>query len=311
MPVPLKFTSLTHHHLFACINTILLNTEPFTISKKIRILDLGCGSGRMLADFVKAFKNLMPDKDFEFYGLDVNDALVQKSGYFEKTIAVLNEADNSANWNNFLCLTGSSEHWPYADNFFDFIISNQVMEHVNDHYFCFKEISRTLTEDGFCFNLYPLRHVLFETHLFIPLAHKFTNWSKTYQWIKFWGLTGAGSYKKLKASGQVSSIHEYAETHADKMAFQVNYLTVKETSSTAKKASLKPSFDFTHLYYCQKIRSLFGLQILQSYNKRYIFSSYSIYFFILKYVSSITLVLRKKESNNSGETKIKKFSANI
>ena len=306
MPCLSKFSSLTHQHLFACINTIIYHVEPIAPQRLIRILDLGCGNGIMLASFVKELRKKNPAIEFEFYGLDVDDSLVQQAGYFEKTISILNETDSTTNWANFLKLVKSSEPWPFANNYFDFIISNQVMEHVADHYFCFSQIQRTLTEDGFSFNLYPLKHVLQEWHLFIPLAHKFSNWSKTYKWIKFWSHLGIGTYKWHKANGLMSSVNEYAEKHADYMSFQVNYLTTRNTAAIAKKAGLKSSFDFTHLYYVQKIRSIFRLSLFEQYRRRHIFKPHSFYFFFLKHISSITLVLRKKESKISGVTRIKK-----
>ena len=292
-----RFRSITHLHLYAIINTIVKHKYTQQGIKVIRILDVGCGTGVLLSTLIKELPLKNPEISFEFYGLDVNDSHIQESGYFEKMILLLQSVDTKVAWQNNLKLISSHDHWPFEDDFFDIIFSNQVLEHVFDQELFLKEIHRTMKNHGYSFHLYPLKHYIYEGHLLIPFVHKFKSWTTTYYWIK-WGIyLGFGTYGRHKKAGLTSSVREFAKRHADYMAFEVNYQTARQIAVTARRCRLKISFDFTYLYYEQKLRSLFGLSPLEIYRPTDMCSSKnSFYFFFLKYVTGITLVLRKNNS---------------
>lgn len=292
-----RFASITHLHIYAIINTIIkYKYTPQGIST-IKILDVGCGNGVLLSTLVKELPVRNPGIFFEFYGLDVDDSHVQEKGYFSRTISLLQLAAPTISWENNLKLITSNDGWPFGNDFFDLIFSNQVMEHVFDQELFLKEIRRTMKDYGYSFHLYPLRHYLYEGHLLIPFAHKFQSWTTTYYWIKWASFWGVGTYRKQKRNDMASSIKEYAERHADYLAYQVNYQTLKQINATAKRNRLKPSFDFTYLYYKQKLRYLLKRPPMEEYHKKDIRSSKnSFYFIFLKYVSGITLVLKKNDT---------------
>lgn len=292
-----RFLSITHLHIYAVINTIIKYPLGSSGKKTVRLLDVGCGNGVMLSTLTRELPSMHPGIAFEFYGLDVDDSNVQEKGFFDKTISLLTQNAPATPWQQHLKLIKSEETWPFPNDFFDIVYSNQVMEHVFNQAFTLAEIRRTMTPEGFSFHLYPLRHYIYEGHLFIPLVHKFRSWTTTYHWIRWASHLGIGTYKIHKKEGLCRSINEYAERHADYMAYQVNYQTAKQICNTAKACRLKPSFDFTHLYYKQKLRSVFKLNPLEIYKQGDISSARnSFYFFFLKYVSGITLVLKKKDS---------------
>lgn len=143
-----RFSSITHLHLFAVINTIIYHR--FTISRKttLRILDVGCGNGIMLSTLVKELPLKHPNINFEFYGIDVYDSQVQPRGYFKKTITLLEGTDPGTQWNERLRLLKSTQQWPFPKDFFDLIVSNQVMEHVFNQPFFLSEIKRTMKISG-------------------------------------------------------------------------------------------------------------------------------------------------------------------
>lgn len=292
-----RFLSITHLHIYAIINTILKYKHFPGSDNKIKILDVGCGNGVLLSTLFKELNLRHPKISFEFYGLDVDDSHVQKQGYFKDTIAFLQTIAPEVVWQNSLELITSNEKWPFADNFFDFILSNQVMEHVFDQELFLNEIRRTMKEEGYSFHLYPLKQYLFEGHLLIPMSHKFKSWTSTYFWIKWASFFRIGTYGRHKRMKLVNSIYEYAEKHADYLSYQVNYQTLNQINSTAKKCRLKPSFDFTYLFYKQKLRQVFRMPLIEEYKKSDFRSSKnSFYFIFLKYISSITLFLRKNDT---------------
>ncbi len=289
-----RFSSITHVHLYAIINTIVkYKFTPAGITL-IRILDVGCGNGILLSTLVRELPLKNSGLTFEFYGLEVYDSHIQEQGFFRKTVSFLESVCPSINWGSNIRLIASKDQWPFEDNFFDIILSNQVMEHVFDQNFFLSEIRRTMKYDGFSFHLYPLRHYIYEGHLLIPFAHKFRGWTTTYFWIKWASYFGMGTYAVHKKNKLVASRQEYAEKHADYLTYEVNYQTIRQISETSKKAGLKCSFDFTYTYYKQKLRSLLLLRPLEIYSKSDLRSSKnSFYFIFLKYVSGITLMLTK------------------
>jgi SAM-dependent methyltransferase len=104
-----------------------------------RILDVGCGLGM----YVRAMRAFSPD----VYGVDI-DA--------EKVAKISAELPNIQQ--------SPAETLPFADGFFDVILSHEVIEHVNDDAQAIREAQRCLKPGGrlvvFCPNrLYP-----FETH---------------------------------------------------------------------------------------------------------------------------------------------------
>lgn len=292
-----RFSSITHLHIYAIINTIIQYKIRPAKKTAIRLLDVGCGNGVMLCTLIKELSLKHPELNFEFYGLDVDDSNVQAKGYFSKTISLLESAAPQIKWMDQLKLINSKEQWPFPDDFFDLIFSNQVMEHVFDQSLLLSEIHRTMVESGFSFHLYPLRHYWYEGHLFIPFVHKFNSWTTTYYWIK-WGIfLGFGTFRKHKKAGLATTVNEFAERHADYMAYQVNYQTARQISNTAKNCRLKSSFDFTYQFYKQKLRAIFKLSPIELYKEKDMMSAKnSCYFIFLKYVSGITLLLRKNDS---------------
>jgi SAM-dependent methyltransferase len=296
-----RFSSTTHLHIYAIINTLIKYKFEPKKTLTIRILDVGCGNGVVLNTLIKELPARNPNIRFEFFGLDVTDSLVQKEGYFDKTISLLHSTAPDINWQNQLKLIVSKDRWPFPDDFFDLIFSNQVMEHVFDQVLLLSEIKRTMQYNGYSFHQYPLRHYIYEGHLLIPFVHKFSSWTTTYHWIRWASFLGIGSYKWHKKNGMDANISGYAERHADYLAFQVNYQTQKQITATAKQCGLKSSFDFTYLYYKQKIRRLFKLKPIEVYKETDIKSSKnSFYFLFLKYIEGITLVLRKGDTYRSG-----------
>ncbi|MFH1048215.1 MAG: class I SAM-dependent methyltransferase [Patescibacteria group bacterium] len=93
--------------------------------KNVNILDVGCGDGSMTMKFLNGLRG----EDYELYGLDN-----------------LEKNDNKLIKYKKINLDG--EIFPFADNFFDIVYSNQVLEHIlNKDNFIF-ECNRTLKNGG-------------------------------------------------------------------------------------------------------------------------------------------------------------------
>lgn len=105
-----------------------------------RVLDLGCGTGRHLIILLK--------EGFEVYGMDASpkaieiarEWLIRKNKYIDLHI---NRMEN---------------RFPYEDDFFDAIISIQVIHHnlIKDIISTVKEIERILKKEGVIFITFPV-----------------------------------------------------------------------------------------------------------------------------------------------------------
>lgn len=115
------------------------------------VLSLGCGTGGELS--------VLLSKGANIYGVDPD----------EKAIEITKEKLINFNINTDNIVLGSSEKIPFNSNFFDFIICNTVLEHVNNVELSISEIVRTLKIDGKCLIITPDYRQLWEPHYKLPL----------------------------------------------------------------------------------------------------------------------------------------------
>jgi len=130
------------------------------VAKNVSILDYGCGPG----DTVLAIVNGGYD---HAVGYDIRNYLgkyVDRNRYF----------------------FDASGHLPFPDNQFDFVISDQVFEHVLDQDLAFKEIFRVLKPGGVSLHSIPAKYCLLEPHLRVPVGYLLQRrW-----WYTMWALLG-------------------------------------------------------------------------------------------------------------------------
>jgi len=96
------------------------------VNNNFKILDIGCGLG--------GFLDFLYEKGFHcLYGVDLIDEYVEYSN--KKKLYTVNK--------------GSVEKLPFQDNFFDVVVMDQVLEHIEKPNIAFKEINRVLKDNGF------------------------------------------------------------------------------------------------------------------------------------------------------------------
>ena len=74
----------------------------------------------------------------------------------------------------------------FEDRSFDFVFSNSVFEHVQDHDLALREIARILRPGGVSVHVFPARYSLIEPHMFVPLGGIIRN----LLWYRLWALLG-------------------------------------------------------------------------------------------------------------------------
>lgn len=105
--INIKAKSLTHQHLLAIINTELRKKPEI---KSIRILDVGCGDGSLIAYLQEGVEILFPNMNFEIFGFDVGDHGVQPPDFFINAIKMLSERFPAISWNDRLSLIRLNNH---------------------------------------------------------------------------------------------------------------------------------------------------------------------------------------------------------
>jgi ubiquinone/menaquinone biosynthesis C-methylase UbiE len=135
------------------------------ISSNTAILDFGCGNGSL----VKGLLDMgFPAQgcDFNFKtGCDVD--FLRKSNYIHK-------------------INTHPYQLPYSDNTFDVIVSNQVMEHVQNYKETVAEMRRVLKPGGVCLHMFPSRLRPIESHVYVPFASIIRN----YPYLLMWAILG-------------------------------------------------------------------------------------------------------------------------
>ena len=284
--------SLTHQHLVSVINTFIAKQSLF--DGPVTILDVGCGNGHLIDFTLRKLSELRPEVNFVVYGLDVNDW----GGDFEENSAntrtYLKSAHPTLPWDERLKFIPMNEKWPFKDEYFDFIISNQVMEHIKDHDLVFSEIRRTLKKDGTSIHLFPLKECLWEGHVYMPLVHKALNYDKMVFLMR--AFAGMGFRKRFRLDREKygwKSLAEFAKDMSVVILSETNYLTYRQFLRVAKRQGLVISFTYSKNYVTAKLKSLFGRRAYR-YGKGGGFADF-LGFFFCKYLTSVTLVLRKME----------------
>jgi protein-L-isoaspartate(D-aspartate) O-methyltransferase len=85
--------------------------DHYDLPKRPRILDIGCGKGFLLFDFLK----VLPDA--EIYGLDISDYAITNSKEEIRDQLVL----------------GNATHLPWDDNYFDLVISITTLHNLHNY----------------------------------------------------------------------------------------------------------------------------------------------------------------------------------
>ena len=286
-----KAKSVTHEHLLSIIHT---EARRFPHRHAVRILDVGCGDGNFIAYLMGNLELLNPSITSEIYGFDVYDHGVQQDDFLAKTIDALSLQFPTVPWTTRIASISARERWPFPDEFFDVIISNQVVEHIGDHDMFFFEIQRTLRKNGYSVHLFPLKNYIYETHLNLPFVHKIINHDLLIKYIKFLSRLGLGKYKSHSGESGIS-LDEYSERHADYMHYFTNYTSYNEVLKLAKKHRLRISFRYTLDLYIRKFRTTLSLNPKYEYEKKRSILIDWLSLFVLKYISIVTLFLEKKE----------------
>lgn len=293
MSTPTGAKSITHDHLTSVVVTELLGRGWGADAP--RGLDVGCGDGALLAHVLRQSPRLLAGRAVpELFGFDVVDHGVQAQGFIERTVTALEHSAPDVPWRHRISAIRQADAWPYEDATFDFVVSNQVLEHVADHDRFFAELARVLKPGGFSAHLFPLKHYVYEGHLLLPWVHRIGDFELLRWYISALSAVGLGKFPEHRRTTGVSRA-EFSERHADYMLHFTHYRSAHDFKALTKRHGLRLSFRYTKDFYTSKLRAMAGRPVRVPYVRQTPVMEWASAT-VLRYVSCVTLFLEKKQT---------------
>ena len=120
----------------------------------VRVLDYGCGAGHIVKELRK--------RNVNAFGCDVFYEGGDRSSLIEPEL-----------YDDGVIRRMAGDNIPFDDESFDFVVTNQVMEHVDDLDGVLAEIRRVLKPGGAVLSIFPDKGIWRECHCGIPFLHWF------------------------------------------------------------------------------------------------------------------------------------------
>jgi ubiquinone/menaquinone biosynthesis C-methylase UbiE len=286
-----------HHHMLA----VLSSEVAASGRRSVRVLDAGCGNGELILHLHERMAVLHPGVEVEISGFDVSDSAVQESGYIGEALRMLRERAPGVAWHERIHVVTSRDAWPFPAESFDYVLSNHVLEHVADHDLFLSETRRVLKQAGTSIHLFPLSHNLYEGHLHMPPVHWFKEYDMLRSTILWASRLGWGSYRSARERGLETSRETYAESRADYLLFETNYLSRGAVLALAKRHRMRCSFRYTEYFYSNRLRTLLGLPPRTRLRPSRHAFLHGMLVFLLMWCSSITVLMEKKSLQVAAE----------
>lgn len=174
-----------------------------------KVLDLGCGHGLVVSE--------LRARGIEAYGSEV---------FFGRAEVPSDDALAEMIANGIVRHHGPDQPLPFPADMFDLVMSNMVLEHVEDIDFVVSEMDRVLTADGTMRHHFPTKHALREGHIGIPLVPSLPRGRGRLAYTTALRALGVGSARKEQESAR-----DWAERQlawVDRYCFYRSYREIEQ-----------------------------------------------------------------------------------
>ncbi len=144
----------------------------------LRVLDFGCGTGAHL--------RLLRGAGIDARGTDV---FYGGADWSDPRLAELRDRD-------LVRAMPDPTTIPFPDDSFDLVVSDQVLEHVEDLDAIVRELDRVLRPGGRMYHHFPTLETVREVHIGIPFAHRLPPGRVRHAWVRALRTLGMGKFKK-------------------------------------------------------------------------------------------------------------------
>ena len=122
---------------------------------------------------------------------------------------------------------------PFPDDYFDFVNTDQVVEHVQNHGAFFKELHRVLKPGAISLHIFPPKFIPIEPHVYVPFAGLIRDgW-----WLWLWAALGV-----RKQEQKNMPLKQVVQDNREYLLKKTNYLTVRQLTRLGALAGLEASF---------------------------------------------------------------------
>lgn len=276
-----------------CLVENFINSN-FINNSCVYILDVGFGNGRFISNILTRLKIKFPKINFIIYGLEVCDSgfchkASSEYANFEETIKFLSVNHTTTNWNERLKIFKSDQKWIFPQDKFDFIVSNQVLEHVFDMDLFFQNLYDYMHESSISIHIFPLKECIWEFHINRPFAHRILNVKILYFYLYLTYLFKLRNFKLTR---------EYTLKKISFIQNQTSYSSLNDLKILCSKYFLTANFDYSINYYLIKIRSICNLSSNILFKFKNSFLNKILLFFSSR-VCSITFCISKNNSKKA------------
>ena len=195
-------------------------TRGSIINPNSRILDIGCGVGDSVG--------ILLELGYDAFGVDVLELWDKDfDQYWEER-----KKPEGPHLSRLFAIDADNYVLPFPDNYFDYVFSDQVFEHVYDYEVVFKEISRVLKSGSISTHRFPGPNQIVEGHINVPMPIL----CKNRFYLKIWALLGRRSNRQSNLDWR-----QTLTTNIEMMNL-CHYPTKQQLLHHAQKAGVKISF---------------------------------------------------------------------
>jgi len=164
-----------HEHL---LRTLLTRIKP---GQKLKLIDVGCGTLELEKYLIENLQDT--NVEIEYFGYEIT-GFSHSIDDWKEIIDQHPGLNKSCAIENFVLIPFDSYNITFPDNFFDIVISNQVVEHVNDFSSFYSELDRILKPLGTQIHCFPTKEILIEPHLRVPIVQKLLKKKYLFTYLK-------------------------------------------------------------------------------------------------------------------------------
>ena len=194
------------------------------LNAEATILDFGCGAGRSV--------HVLRDFGYKAYGCDI--AMDADTTYNSEDEDI--DTDSMVRQNILRLISDNPYSLPFEDGTFDFIFSEQVLEHVQNYSEVTSELCRILKPGGICLHIFRCDYLI-ESHVYVPFASIISS----YYWLLFW------------ASMRIRN--EYQTGLSATETARLNFEYLRDCTNYLPKKTIKDHFDdyFDEVVFCEEL----------------------------------------------------------